>query len=85
MRVDPDTEAAVDRLACTTGKSRASVVGEAVARYAVEAHEIDTAYEGLRPLIGAYRSGRGDLAQHTGRKVAELLRKRRTDRARRTR
>jgi predicted DNA-binding protein len=85
IRLDPETEAAIARLARVTGKSRASVVREAVTRYAVDADDTETAYDRLKPLIGVVRSGRGDLSQQTGRKVAELLRKQRTDRARRTR
>ena len=85
IRLDPDTEAAIDRLARATGKSRASVVREAVAHYGQHSDETEPAYERLKPLIGVFRSGRGDLSQQTGRKVSELLRKRRTERARRPR
>ena len=90
VRFDPETEALIERLARTRGKSRSSVVREAVARYAAEEDTQTTAYERLKPLIGIVRSGRSDLSQHTGRKVAELLRKRwaakqRAERARRSR
>jgi hypothetical protein len=92
VRFDPETEALIERLARTRGQSRSSVVREAVARYAAEADEDDgkTAYERLEPFIGTWRSGRSDLSQNTGRKVAELLRdryaaKQRAARARRPR
>ena len=85
VRLDPETEAAIARLARATGKSRASVVREAVARYGADADETETAYDRLKPLIGVFHSGRGDLSQQTGRKVADLLRQRRTGRARRPR
>lgn len=76
VRFDPETEALIERLARTRGQSRSSVVREAVARYAAEEDVPTNAYEALRPLIGIVRSGRSDLSQHTGRKVAELLKQR---------
>lgn len=85
VRFDAKTEALIERLARTRGKSRSSVVREAVARYAAEEDTQTTAYERLAPYIGTWRSGRKDLSQHTGRKVAELLKKRQVARARRAR
>ena len=85
VRLDPETEAAIARLARVTGKSRASVVREAVTRYAADADDTETAYDRLTPLCGLVHSGRGVVGQQTGRKGADVLRKRRTDRARRTR
>ena len=85
VRFDPDTEALIERLARTRGTSRSSVVREAVARYAAGEDPKTTAYERLAPYIGTLRSGRRDLSQHTGRKVAELLKKRQAARARRAR
>lgn len=90
VRFDPQTEALIEQLARTRGKSRSSVVREAVARYAAEEDEQTTLYERIEPFIGTVRSGRSDLSQHTGRKVAELLRKRwaakqRAERARHSR
>lgn len=85
VRLDPQTEAAIERLARSSGKSRSSVVREAVARYASAADANTTAYERLEPLIGVVRSGRTDLSQHTGRKFTEVLKTRRAARARRSR
>ncbi|MBI4265895.1 MAG: type II toxin-antitoxin system VapB family antitoxin [Acidobacteria bacterium] len=85
MRLDPETQALIQRLAARTGKSRASVVREAVTRYASHRDEGLTAYDRLEPLVGIVRSGRSDLSQHTGRKFAGLLRERRATRARRAR
>lgn len=90
VRFDPETEALVERLARTRGKSRSSVVREAVARYAAEEEDQTTLYDRIKPYIGTIRSGRSDLSQQTGRKVAELLReqyaaKQRAARARRSR
>ena len=79
VRFDPDTEALIERLARTRGTSRSSVVREAVARYAAEEDAQTTAYERLKPIIGIVRGGPSDLSQHTGRKVAELLKKRQAE------
>jgi predicted transcriptional regulator len=82
VRFDPETEALIERLARTRGQTRSSVVREAVARYAAEEDDQTTLYDRIKPYIGTIRSGRSDLSQHTGRKVAELLRKRHTARQR---
>jgi hypothetical protein len=85
IRLDPETQAIIEELAKRTRRSRAFVVREAVARYAATEPEAQTAYEKLRPLVGIVHSGRGDLSQHTGRKLTELLRKKKAERARRSR
>lgn len=85
MRLDSETEALIQRLAANTGKSRASVVREAVASYASGRDEGLTAYDRLKPLVGVVRSGRADLSQRTGRRLAALLKEKRADRARRAR
>jgi len=85
VRLDRRTEAIIERLARSSGKSRSSVVREAVAQYASDADVRTTAYERLEPLIGVVRSGRTDLSQHTGRKFTELLKTQRAARARHSR
>ena len=85
VRLDPQTEAVIERLARSSGKSRSSVVREAVARYVSVADAETTAYEKLQPLIGVVRSGRRDLSQQTGHKFTALLKARRAARARRPR
>ena len=85
VRLDPETESMIDRLARVSGKSRSSVVREAVARYATAVDADKTGYERLKPLIGAIRSGRSDLSRNTGRRFTALLKQRRAERARRSR
>lgn len=85
LRLDPDTEERIDRLVKGSGKSRASVVREAVARYAAATDQAGPAYEKLKPFIGVARSGRSDLSQQTGRTFTDLLLKQRAGRARRPR
>lgn len=75
----------IDRLARASGKSRSSVVREAVVRYASTADSDRSAYDRLKPLIGAIRSGRTDLSRQTGRKFTAVLKQRQTERARRAR
>ncbi len=85
VRLDRRTEAVIERLARSSGKSRSSVVREAVAQYASAADVRTTAYEKLEPLVGVVRSGRTDLSQDTGRKFTERLKTQRAARARRSR
>lgn len=85
VRLDPHTEAVIERLARQSGKSRSSVVREAVAHYAAGEDTRTTAYERLEPLIGVVHSGRTDLSQQTGRRFTDLLKARRAARARRSR
>lgn len=85
MRLDPETEALIQRMAARTGQSRASVVREAVVSYAASAEEGLSAYDRLQSLVGVMRSGRSDLSQRTGDKLAALLKERQVIRARRSR
>jgi hypothetical protein len=85
LRFDAETEALIDRLSRQTGRSRASIVREAVVQYGAAATEKLSAYDRLEPLIGVIRSGRGDLSRRTGKTFSELLKKQRARRARRAR
>lgn len=87
LRLDPDTEAKIRRLSAATGRSKADVVREAVARYAPDtdsapAHEV-SAYDRLKPLIGVVSTGGANYSKDTHTKYRELLR--RKHRARRAR
>jgi predicted DNA-binding protein len=84
VRLDPETESMIARLARESGKSRSFVVREAVVRYASTVDADKSAYERLKPLIGAIRSGRTDSSRHTGQKFGALLKQRRARRARRS-
>lgn len=85
VRLDAGTQALIDRLARSSGRSRASILREAVTRYAVDADDGRSAYERLKPFVGRIDSGDGNLSQHTGKQLTALLRKRPAHRARRTR
>jgi predicted DNA-binding protein len=84
VRLDPETESMIDRLARESGKSRSFVVREAVVRYVSAVDSEKSAYERLKPLVGASRSGRRDGSQQTGRKFGALLKQQRGKRARRS-
>jgi hypothetical protein len=83
VRLDPETQALIERLAKRHRQSRAWVVREAVAKYAVAEQQPRTAYDALRPLIGMVSSGDGTLSQQTGKKFTELLLKKKAERDRR--
>ena len=66
VRLDPDTEALIDRLARNQGRTRAWVVREAVAHYAVEGRDAETLYERMKAHVGTYKSGNRTLSEDTG-------------------
>jgi hypothetical protein len=87
MRLDPDTEATIRRLSAATGRSKAEVVREAIARYGAEAGASpvagESAFDRLKPFIGTVATGRTDSSKNTHGKYRALLqRKHRARRAR---
>jgi hypothetical protein len=57
LRLDPDTEAKIRRLAVSSGRSKSQVVREAVARYAADPHDAaGTGESGLCHSIATSRS-----------------------------
>jgi hypothetical protein len=87
LRLDPDTEAKIRRLATATNRSKSQVVREAVTQYAAEGQSATTApasaFDRLEPFIGAIGTGGADYSTHTHRKYRELVRQK--HRARRAR
>ena len=69
LRLDPDTEARIRRLASETGKSRAWIVREAIAQYAAAQDPHPTpaasAYDRVKPFVGLVRSGRATTSGTT--------------------
>jgi predicted DNA-binding protein len=86
LRLDPETEAALRRLARATGLSRSVIVREAVAQYGTEkANAVtppDSALDRVRPFAGIVSSG-GQYSTDTHTKYRAALR--RKQRARRSR
>ena len=88
LRLDPETEAKVRRLAAASGRSKSAVVREAMAEYAVPATPGTrsgpvSAFDQLKPFIGKVRTGGRQLSQNTHAKYRAALR--RKHRARRPR
>lgn len=79
LRLDPDTEARIRKLIATTGRSKADVVREAVAHYAVEAEAAapgeTSAFDRLKPFIGVVSTGGADSSSDTHAKYRERLRR----------
>jgi len=87
LRLDPETEAKIRRLAAASGQSKSSVVREAVARYEVDSPGAPgkraSAFDRLGSFIGRVRTGGRHLSTDTHAKYSEALR--RKQRARRSR
>jgi predicted DNA-binding protein len=79
FRLDPDTEARIRRLSADTGKSRASVVREAVARYYAaregNAAPAASAYDRLKAFVGVVRGGTANLSSGTDARYRASLRR----------
>jgi hypothetical protein len=73
VRLDPETEALLRRLAKAAGKSRSRVVREAVAVYAAAGRTRRKPADVLAPFIGAGATGRTDLSEDTGQRYRDLL------------
>ena len=87
LRLDPDTEATIRRLSAATGRSRSAVVREAVAHYAPDTDSAPakgaSAFDRLKPFIGAISTGGAEYSTQTHAKYRDLLQ--RKHRARRPR
>ena len=87
LRLDPDTEAKIRRLATATNRSKSEVVREAVAQYAAEGQSATTApasvFDRLKPFIGTISTGGANYSTDTHRKYRDSIR--RKHRARRAR
>ena len=72
VRLDPETEALLRRMARAAGRSKSWVVREAVAAYALNAPPGRTPFEALAPFIGAGGTGETDLssAQASGSRIS---------------
>mgnify|MGYP001457297426 CR=1 FL=1 len=86
LRLDPETEAKIRKLTAATGRSKSSVVREAVAQYSVDQHapiEPDSsAFHRLSPFIGAVSTDGCNYSEETHTKYRAVLQKK--HRAKRT-
>ena len=76
VRLDPETEALLRRMAKAAGKSRSWVVREAVTVYASAGLPRRKPADALAPFIGAGATGRTDLSEDTGQRYLDLVRAR---------
>jgi Ribbon-helix-helix protein, copG family len=74
VRLDPETEVLIRRMARNAGRSKSWVVREAVAAYASEPARPRTPYEALEPFIGSGGTGLTSLSERTGERFAEMVR-----------
>ena len=74
VRLDPETEAMIRRIARAAGRSKSWVVREAVAAYTAAVPSSRAPYDSLAPFIGAGGTGLPDLSGRTGERFADLVR-----------
>ena len=82
VRIDVTTAATLKRLSARRGQTLSAVVRDAIARLADEEDEQLSAYGRLQPFVGIVDSGGKQLSENTGKRLRELLEKKR-ERARR--
>jgi len=83
VRLDPETEALLRRLARASGQSKSWVVREALAVYAGSAVHGRSPFELIAPFIGTGGTGLTDASERTGEAFAAIAREK--ARARRSR
>lgn len=75
VRLDPETESLIERLARNSRQTRAWVVREAVAQYAVQGRDADTLYDRMKAHIGTVKSdGKRPLSEETGAAFTKQVR-----------
>lgn len=74
IRLDHDTERALEEIAARHCETKSQVVRRAVAE--LIAREGASPYERVADLIGSVRGGPDDLSEQTGRRFRELLKAR---------
>ncbi len=80
LRLDPDTERLVNRLARTRRQTKSEVIREALRSLAVDQRTPRagaTLHDAIAQHIGCFDSGGMNLSEKTGRRFATLLAERR--------
>lgn len=75
IRLDRDTDQALEEIAARRQETKSQVVRRAIAE--LVARESASPYERAADLIGTVRGGPDDLSERTGRRFRELLEARR--------
>lgn len=73
VRLDPETEALIRRLARVAGRTKSWVIREAVAVYAGVTPAGRPPYDALAPFIGAGGTGQTNLSEQTGQQFGRLV------------
>ena len=79
VRLDPETETLLKRLARSSGRTKSEVIREALHRMSEEAQTAEPAslYHGIEDLVGIADMGPGDLARQHKKRFREKLEQRR--------
>ncbi len=79
VRLNPETEALLKRMARTSGRTKSEVIREALHRMSEEAGAAEPAslYHGIEDLVGIADVGPGDLARRHKQRFREKLNQRR--------
>ena len=83
VRLDPETQRVVERLAQATGQTKSAIIRGAIMKIAGQEGLEDKAsrpYEALAPWVGCVTGGPPDLSERTGEKFRRLLKRGRTRR-----
>jgi predicted DNA-binding protein len=83
FRLDPETDALLQRLAEASGRSKSWLVREALALYSTTSPHARSPYELMAPYIGAGGTGLTNGSERTGEALAAVVREK--VRARRSR
>ena len=76
VRLDPETESLVTRLARKSGRTKSQVIRDAIrnlARSEAATESAEGPYEAIAHLIGCASGGPKDLSERTGEKFRKLL------------
>jgi hypothetical protein len=77
VRLDPETEALLRKMARAAGKSKSWVVREAVAAYAAATTRVlRRPYDALAPFIGVGTTGSATRSERTGAQFTAIVRAR---------
>jgi hypothetical protein len=79
VRLDPETEGMIKRLARRTGRTKSQVIRDAIrvlAKTEDGGKAMGSPYEAFSHVIGCASGGPPDLSERTGEKFSRLLRRR---------
>ena len=78
LRLDPKTRQRLERIARRKQLSKSEIVRQAIDAWADLQEPVASPYDVLADLIGVVRGGKANRSAQTGRRFAQLLKKRRS-------